>query len=352
MLLLSLPFWFATHPATVSSSLPTGGTVSLLPSPETRSGCIVGTPGVPRPTYALHEGMFQANTYDVPNGTRGHVGMCYNATGGDMFAYANWSEVGPAGGWFSYPQVTYGVNFWDGPFTTYTNMSPAWKLPQTVASVVNESVWTSATYRFDGPPSTDVDGYDLSFDNFFTETLPPVFEVGPFVEVEIFLAHNISYPFEWIPWSTPTVINSTVVQEPWDIGYWCHGVDNGTNPNVSFDFSLGGQSSHGIADGQVGVDLSAVLAEVDALMPGVTCWTGPTHGFGQFHLDEANLGSEDGALGGTSFNYNWTVLDDTIDFTTNSSGTSTSALGSFGGSVPQPALPLGPGLVAVVVRRR
>ncbi len=315
------------HSSTGSHNLPIAATIDLLPSPGTRSGCIVGTPGVPRPTYALDDAVLQANTYEVPAGTTGHVGMCYSASAGDLLAYANWSEVGAAGGWFSYPQVTYGVNLWDGIFSTYTNMSPVWKLPQSVGAVVNESVWTTATYRLTVPPRADVTGYDLSFDNFFSATFPSQFEVGPFVEVEIFLAHNISYPFEWIPWTTTTQINGSFVPELWDIGYWCHGPDNGTNANVSFDFSLGGQSTFGLASGQVGVNLSAMLAEVEALMPGVTCWTGPTHGFGQFEFDEANLGSEDGAVGGSSFTYNWTVDEETIQ------------VGAYG---PVPAGSLGP----------
>jgi hypothetical protein len=234
--------------------------------------------------------------------------MCYNASSGAMFAYANWSQVGGTGfSWFSYPQVTYGVNAWDGAYSTFTNQNPRWSLPQTVESVLQGNVWFTTAYSLRAPPSGDVDGYDLSLDDFFTESLPPTFEVGPFVEVEMFLAHNISYPFNWVHWSTPTLVNASVVVEPWDVAWWCHGPDNGTNPNVSFDFSFGGQSTHGLAAGTLGLNLSAILGEVERLMPSVTCWTGPTHGFANFHLDEANLGSEDGARGGSSFTYNWTV---------------------------------------------
>ncbi|MGB6501404.1 MAG: hypothetical protein WBG19_08410 [Thermoplasmata archaeon] len=51
----------------------------------------------------------------------------------------------------------------------------------------------------------------------------------------------------------------------------------------------------------------ASLLAGTAGVPSVTCWTGPTGGFSQFHLDEANLGSEDGAVAGSDYNYNWTV---------------------------------------------
>jgi hypothetical protein len=278
---------------------------------------------VPRPVLSLQDGVLQGNTYNVPAETSGHVGMCYDASSGAMFAYANWSHVGGTGySWMSYPQITYGVNAWDGTYTTYTNQNPDWSLPQTVGSVAQESVWFTSTYSLRAPPAEDVDGYDLSLDDFFTESLPPVFEVGPFVEVEMFLAHNISYPFEWVHWSTPTLLNATVATEPWDVAWWCHGANNGTSANVSFDFSFDGQTTHGLAAGTLGVNLSAILGEVERLMPSVTCWTGPTHDFAGFHLDEANLGSEDGALGGSSFTYNWTVSQYCIHLTVGSPTTS------------------------------
>ena len=281
--------------------------IDVLPSEGTRSGCIVGTPGAPRPTSALHFGTLQANTYSVPAGTTGHVGMCYNASSGAMFAYANWSHVGSGGGWFSYPQVAYGVDLYAGEATVYTNQSPAWSLPETVASTVAKDLWVTASYRLNAPNASDVSGYDLSFDDFFSQGLPPTLEVPPFVEVEIFLAHNISYPVDWARWSAVTLVNGTLETEPWAVGYWCHGADNGTNGNLSFDFSYDGQATHGLAAGTLGVNLSAVLAEVEALMPGASCWTGPTDAFPSFYLGEEDLGSEDGAVGGASYNYNWTV---------------------------------------------
>ncbi len=291
----------------IRSTAPGPTEIPLLPSATTRSSCIVGTPGTPRPTLALQFGTLQANTYSVPNGTVGHVGMCYNATAGSLFGYANWSHVGAAGGWFSYPQVAYGVNDYAGAGTTYTNQSSAWSLPQTVAATVRESLWVTASYSVEPPNSSDVSGYDLSFDDFFSQGLPPTLEVPPFVEVEIFLAHNISYPFSWLNWTTPTLVNATLAPEPWGVAYYCHGVDNGTNGNVSFDFSYGGPSTQGLRSGTLGVNLSAVLQEVESLLPGATCWTGPTHGFAGFYLGEEDLGSEDGAVGGSAFNYNWTV---------------------------------------------
>jgi hypothetical protein len=91
------------------------------------------------------------------------------------------------------------------------------------------------------------------------------------------------------------------------VAYYFHGTNNGSNSFVSFDFSYGGQATHGLDEGTVGVNLSALLVEVGTLLPGARCWTGPTSGFGGFYLGEEDLGSEDGAVGGTSFNYTWTV---------------------------------------------
>jgi hypothetical protein len=303
----SAAFAVLRSPGAGGSGPPTPTEIDLLPSAETKSHCIVDTPGAPRPTLNLHNGTFQANTYSVPSGTTGHVGMCYNATAGTMFAYANWSHVGGSGGWFSYPQVAYGVNYYAGPATNYTNQSPAWVLPQTVASTVNESLWVTTQYDLKAPGPSDVTGYDLSLDDFISQGLPPRLEAGPFVEVEIFLAHNISYPFSWVHWSTPTLVNTTLSTQPWDVAYWCHGTDNGSNANISFDFSFEGQATQGLAQGTVGVNLSAMMGEVEGLIPEASCWTGPAAGFSQFYLGEEDLGSEDGAVGGASFNYNWTV---------------------------------------------
>ena len=332
--------------------------IDLLPSSGSHSACIVDTPGTPRPILGMHYGALQANTYNVPTGTVGHAGMCYNATTGSLFSWVNWSKVGSAGGWFSYPQVAYGVNVYDGALTTYTNQSAAWALPQTVASAVNESLWVTASYELRAPGASDVDGYDLSFDDFLSQGLPPTLEgPPPFVEVEIFLAHNISYPSKWVPWSMPTVVNGTLQSEPWDIAYWCHGVDNGTNGNVSFDLSYGGQATHGLQAGTLGVNLSAVLAEVEALMPGATCWTGPTGQFSQFYLGEEDLGSEDGALGGVSFNYNWTVSSYCLHTHVNSTAARTLACrqGTDGPAATlgadSPVGPPLPALVAAIPRR-
>jgi hypothetical protein len=297
----------ASNPGATAAGPGSPSLIEVLPSHGTRSSCIVGTPGVPRPVLPLANGTFQANTYSVPNGTAGHVGMCYDEGAGSLFAYANWSHVGGSGGWFSYPQVTYGVDNWDGARSTYTNQSPSWILPEEVSQVADQDVWTVVNYSFHAPPSTDTDGYDFSLDDFFTESLPPVFEHGPFVEVMVWFAHHITYPPEFSSWSAPTLVNSTVSDQPWAVGDWCHGTDNSTNANVSFDYSYDGQGSAGLASGTIGVNLSLILADVEERMTSVSCWTGPTNGFSKFYLDEANLGSEDGALGGTSYNYNWTV---------------------------------------------
>jgi hypothetical protein len=283
------------------------GPFDILPSPGTPSGCVVDQPGEPRATYNLDDGVLQPNTYAIPNGTAGAAGMCYNSATGAMFAYVNWSHVASPGGWFSYPQIAYGVNSFAGSYSTYTGQSPAWSLPQTVATITGDSVWLTTNYQFNAPSSSVVSRYDLSFDELLGGSLPPVFAGDPYVEVEIMMDHNVNYPHVYFPWSTPTLVGSTLASEPWGVGFWCHGAGNTTSDYASFDFLYGGAASHGIAEGQFGVNLSAIFLEVDSLAPHVSCWNTPTTDFSTFHLEEANFGSEDEAIAGASYNYNWTI---------------------------------------------
>jgi len=346
IVVVAVAAWILVSPLNPGGpAAPIGPTeIDILPSPSTHSACVVGTPKASIPMLPLDYGVFQPNTYDVPNGTTGHVGMCYDASNGSMSAYANWSKVGAAGGWFSYPQIAYGVQYYLPGGATYTSQSLAWELPQTVSSAIAEDLWVTANYSIRAPSPNNVTGYDLSLDDFLSKGLPPTLEVPPFVEVEIFLAHNISYPFHWVHWSTLTLVNASLEVEPWDVAYWCHGTDNGTNGNVSFDFSYGGQSTHGLAAGTLGVNLSAVLGEVEALMPGASCWTGPTGEFAGFYLGQEDLGSEDGAVGGASFNYNWTVTDYCLHTRVDPTAASAVACGTGDPSIALArGQPLGPG---------
>jgi hypothetical protein len=324
------------------------GPIALLPSAGTRSACIVGTPGVPRPVLPLSDGVLQGNTYSVPSGTTGAVGMCYNSSTGSMLAYANWTHVGAAGGWFSYPTVAYGVNSWaytPGGVPIYTGQGASWELPQRVSAVVNESVWTTVNYSFRAPSTSDTTGYDFSLDMFLTDGVPSEYEEGPFVEVMVWFAHHITYPAKFSPWSAAAVVNSTLAPEPFDVGYWCHGVDNGTDANVSFDYSFEGQSSAGIPAGTVGVNLSQIFADVEQRAASVACWAGPTHAVSSMYLAQVNLGSEDGAVGGASYNYNWTIRSFCLH--ANVSPASVGGIGCpatvapVGSELPRPAAPAG-----------
>jgi hypothetical protein len=232
--------------------------------------------------------------------------MCYDSATGAMYSYTNWSHVS-ATGWYSYPSVVYGVNEWLGQYSTFTNMSPIWTIPRPVSDVVNDSYWVVVNYSFHPPPSSATAGYDFSLDDFFTESQTPEFEVGPFVEVMVWFAHHITYPSGFSTFSAPTLVNSSVASEPWAVADYCHGPDNSSNQNVSFDFSYLGQSSGGVRSGTLGVNLSLLLGQVERMMPSTSCWEGPTDRFSALYLDEANLGSEDGALVNSTFNYNWTV---------------------------------------------
>jgi hypothetical protein len=317
-------------------------TIDLLPSARTRSSCLLETPGAPSPELPLGTGALATNTYSVPNGTVGHVGMCYDATSGSVAATINWTHVGRtgglagAGGFFSYPEVSYGVDSWAGAHSTYTNQSPYWTLPATVSSVTARDIWTTLSYSFQSPSATDVTGYDFSLDDFFTQSLPPTFEQGAFVEVMVWFAHHDNYPKEFLNWSAPTLVNSAVTVQPWAIGYWCHGGRNSSNGNLSIDFSYEGQDSAGLAAGTVGVNLSLFLSEAESLMPAVRCWTGPTGDFAQFYFDQANVGSENGARANDSDQYGWT-LGSYCFHTSVANATGSSVRCGAGASVDSPA---------------
>lgn len=320
---------------------PRTGPIDLLPSNGTASQCAIGNSSVLNATSALQVGSLEASTFNVPKNTTGQDGVCYNASNGSVLGYSNFSEVGggvvkDGGSWFSYPEVTYGVDQWAGAYTTYTNQLPPWTLPQTVADVAGEDVWFTTSYSIQPPPSSNVTGYDLSFDDFFSQSLPPEFEMGPFVEVLILLDHNLSSSFfTWTNWSTPTLVNSSLSVQPWSVGDWCHHRSSSEpNGTLTFDFSFGSQATHGMAVGTLGVNLSAVLGEVLQMMPSVTCWTGPTDGFSSFYMDQANLGAEAGALVGDGLDYNWTLSDYCIHVVRGApTAGNTSCVGTLSGSV-------------------
>jgi hypothetical protein len=295
-----------THHRPKATSPPFTGQIDILPSAGTPSGCIAGTPGAGVPTKPLVNGTLQANVFNPPASTSGSAGLCYDAGSGAVFNYVNWSQVGAAGGWFSYPQISYGVDRWGGSATTYTGQSAHWNLPQQVGSVVGSNVWGTVTYAYHAPSSSVTRGNDFSFDDFLSQSVPPNFEQGPFVELMVWFDHHNIYPFTFSHWSMPTLVGSTLSTQPWDVGYWCHARQNSSSPTLTFDYSFRGQGSNGMSFGTIGVNLSLILANVEQLMPSVTCWTGPAGGFSQFYLDQVNLGSEDTVNGSVSLDYNWT----------------------------------------------
>jgi hypothetical protein len=297
--------YFAKHKAPASNA-PFSGEIDIVPAAGTAPGCVVATPGSGIPTKGLANGSLEANTFNVPSGTAGSVGLCYNAETGSVLNYVNWSSVGGAGGWFTYPEISYGVQSWGGSATTYTPQSSHWSLPATVDSVVGSNAWGTVSYTYHPPNPSVARGNDYSFDDFLTETRPPVFEQGPFIEVMVWFYHNQLYPISFSQWSMPTLVDGSLSNQRWDVGYWCHGPHNGTSPLLTFDFAFRGDSSTGMTAGTVGVDLSLVLAHVEQLMPAVSCWSGPTGGFSQFYLDQMNLGSEETVNGSVALNYNWT----------------------------------------------
>jgi hypothetical protein len=284
--------------------------VQVLPSSGTKSACITQAPDGPEGFLPLQDGALQTNVYSAPNGTDGAVGMCYDAATGALFNYVNWSKVGHPGGWFSYPQVVYGVDQFEGPTDSYTGQGPNWVLPQSEATVVHHDVWVTSSYDYNEPTGNTSTGDDISFDNYLTPGATPTWKVQPWVEVLVLLDHEIwSSPSVWANWSMPTLVDSTLSTEPWAIGYWCHGKSNSSNGNITFDFSYGGSPRlvGGLADGTLGVNLSAVIEEVATILPSASCWTGNSSAFSTFNLGQEVYGAEAGVHTNSSFGFNWTI---------------------------------------------
>jgi hypothetical protein len=296
-------------PSPLSPAASPSNTVSLLPSATTASTCIAQSAGSASRELPLEFGTLQTNVYAAPAGTGGNATLCYDADTGRLSSYVNWTHVGGSGGWFSYPQLAYGVDDYEGAYDTYTNQSPTWTLPETVATTVNSSLWVTASYHYVPPSLRHAIGYDLSFDNFLSEGLPPTFENGPFIEILVLLDHHlVSHPAGWIPWSMTTLVNSKVATDPWYVGYWCHGAKNSSSPSLTFDFSYNGsaETTVGLTEGTIGVNLSAVLREVDALVGNVSCWTGPASLVSKFYLGQQVFGSEAGIRANATVSYRWT----------------------------------------------
>jgi hypothetical protein len=333
--------------------------VHILPSSGTKSQCISQAPSQPEALLPLQYGVLQTNVYAPPNGTAGSVGMCYDAGSGSLSNFVNWSAVGGKGGWFSYPQVVYGVNQFEGPTDTYTGQLPNWMLPQSEASIARGGVWVTSSYDYNEPSGNTSTGDDISFDNYLTPGSTPTWKTQPWVEVLILLDHEIwSYPSAWANWSMPTLVNSTISVEPWAIGYWCHGAKNGTNGNITFDFSYGGSPRvvRGLAEGTLGVNLSAVLDEVDAMLPSASCWSGTSSTFPTFNLGQEVYGAEAGVHTNSSFTFNWTIsqycihVDVETPSPANVSCDASDATTVVGGSGPAGALGTGGFLMQVAPR--
>ncbi|MCI4344892.1 MAG: hypothetical protein L3J87_04640, partial [Thermoplasmata archaeon] len=160
---------YFAHRGAAAHAPPFTGEIDILPAAGIAPGCVVATPGAGVPTKSLDNGSLEANTFSVPAGTSGSVGLCYNANDGSVLNYVNWSQVGGSGGWFSYPEISYGVEAWGGSATTYTPQSSHWSLPATVASVVGSNVWGTVSYSYHPPNPSVARGNDYSFDDFLTQ---------------------------------------------------------------------------------------------------------------------------------------------------------------------------------------
>jgi hypothetical protein len=281
----------AAAPLAVPSNVP------IVPAPwNAPETCANGTPGNPFPVAFLPYGYETPNLFGLGSGSVGTDNVCY--TGGPGSAVensVNFSNVGGAGGVLAYPHVEYGQDLWGGSPGT---MAAGFGLPETDSVATNQSMWLTNTYSIHDHGAA---AYDYVWDNFLSSYVPNPSNVsGPGnFSLEVMLWMTTGY--EGSPWGyftydgstpLPTLINSTLSEQPWDFSYFCQGTNN--NELTVLYFYNGTGDAMNTTSRTFGVNFSAVLVNVNQMIHrgGESCWSYPANGDTGMFLDDLNLGSE------------------------------------------------------------
>ncbi len=271
--------------------------VPIIPAPSNApETCANGTPANPFPVAFLPYGYETPNLYGLGSGSVGTDNVCY--TGGPDAAVVNtvnFSNVGGAGGVLAYPHVEYGQDLWGGSPGT---MATGFSLPETDSVATNQSMWLTNTYSIQDNGTA---AYDYVWDNFLSSYVPtPSNTSGPGnFSLEVMLWMTTGY--ESSPWdyftydgsaSLPTLINSTLTDQPWDFSYFCQGTND--NELTVLYFYNGTGNAMNTTSRTFGVNFSAVLLNVNEMIhrAGESCWSYPANGDADMYLDDLNLGSE------------------------------------------------------------
>jgi PKD repeat protein len=273
-------------------------TVTIVPAtigaPET---CANGTPSNPFPVSFLPTGYETPNLFGLGSGSQGLDDVCYTGgTAGEVSNEVNFSNVGGAEGVLGFPHVEYGQDLWGG---SPGNMSPGFELPEPVSSATNSSLWLTNTYSIND--SRGSAAYDYVWDNFLSSYIPNPGNVsGPTnysLEVMLWMSTGLEgSPFTYFPYegtaSLPTMVNTTLSNQPWDFSHFCQGTNNNELTVLYFYNGTGGAMN---ASGRtLGVNFSAVLFNLNQMIRanGITCWSYPNNNDAKMYLDDLNLGSE------------------------------------------------------------
>ncbi len=272
--------------------------VTLVPSPNgTPEICANGTPSDPFPVSYLPYGYETPNLFGLGSGSSGTDDVCYSGGGaGAVSNVVNFSNVGGAEGVLGFPHVEYGQDLWGG---SPGNMSPEFELPEPVATATNSSLWLTNTYSIND--SLGSAAYDYVWDNFLSSYVPtPANVTGPGnFSLEIMLWMSTGQegsPFTYFPYEgvaeLPTLVNSTLSDQPWDFSHFCQGTND--SELTALYFYNGTQGAMNASARTLAVNFSAVLVNLNQMIQsaGVSCWSYGPNNDANLYLDDLNLGSE------------------------------------------------------------
>ncbi len=287
-------------PSPASSARSTGAptTVTLVPAPNgTAEICANGTPTNRFPVSYLPFGYETPNLFGLGTGSSGTDDVCYSGGGDGMVSnVVNFSSVGGAEGVLGFPHVEYGQDLWGG---SPGNMSPGFVLPEPVSTATNSSLWLTNTYSIND--SLGSAAYDYVWDNFLSSYVPtPANTSGPgnfSLEIMLWMSTGEeASPFTYFPYEgtaeLPTLVNSTLSDQPWDFSHFCQGTND--SELTALYFYNGTQGAMNASSRTFGINFSAVLANLNQMIrtAGVSCWSYGANNDGDLYLDDLNLGSE------------------------------------------------------------
>ena len=297
---VSMGGWHSLAPSEIlgddgGAKLPSS--VSLVPPPTSApETCANGTPSNPFPVAFLPYGYITPNLYGLGNGSVGTDRLCY--TGGATGTISNrvhFSSVGGAGGVLAYPHVEYGQDLWGGSPGT---MAHGFSLPESDDAAVRSNLWLTNTYSIHDVGKA---AYDYVWDNFLSTYKPtPANLSGPGnYSLEIMLWMTTG--FEGSPWEyftdygatdLPTLVNSSLAEEPWSFSYFCQGYHD--NELTVLYFYNGTGDAMNTTSRTFGVNFSAVLDNVNQMIHRTHegCWSYPANRDSRMYLDDLNVGSE------------------------------------------------------------